>query len=72
MTNAQNWAKQRNFAKFRLEGVKKTLHNLSTSNYLLTTERNELKSIILSLNNTIDSWKIRTPLSKKKFMEGGK
>lgn len=70
MSKAQEWARGRNGAKWRVTGVVATLQTLSAEPSLLATERGELRRSILLLKETLGCWKARTGLSKKKFMEG--
>ncbi len=70
MTKAQKWAKIRNFNKFRLEGIRQTLSNLTKDNFLTPTEVREIRRTIISLDEVINCWRGRNSISKKKFMEG--
>lgn len=70
MTKAQKWAKRRNFAKFRIEGIKSSLIVLSEDSNLLATERSELRRVLVGLYETLNCWKARNVISRRKFMEG--
>ncbi len=72
MTKAQKWARERNFAMFRLRGVLIALLDVQQSSATLTTEQSELRRAEIAIANTVDCWKARNGLSKKKFMEGGR
>ena len=72
MSKAQDWAQQRFVAKGRVTSVMQNLKNLTKVNYLLATERAEIRRAVLLLKETLGCWKARTGLSKKKFMEGNK
>jgi len=70
MTKAQEWARKRNGAKWRIKGINENLRNLSMESSLLTTERAELRRAVLFITQSLNNWEERNSLSKKKFMEG--
>lgn len=70
MTKAQEWARERNGVKFILSGITRNLKVQGEKDCLLTTEKKEIRRAVLFLHEVLGDWKTRTPLSKKKFMEG--
>ena len=72
MTKTQEWAKQRNFTKFRLKGVLATLSTVQQSSVVLLSEQAVLRRAEIIISDIVDDWPLRNGLSKKKFMEGGK
>lgn len=69
MTKAQNWAQKRNFGKFRLEGVLATLSTIQQSPCTLPDERKLLVRAEIAVANVAHEWKLKTPASKRRFME---
>jgi len=71
-TPAQDWARQRNFAKFRLESVKSHLRSLATQPALLETEKDALKAALHCIKSVSDEWTNRSSTSKAAYLKRNK
>jgi hypothetical protein len=70
MTKAQEWAKKRNFAKFRLRGAFACIGSLEDANFMCPYEKNKLITLSMTLYDIIYNWERNNKESKKKFIGG--
>lgn len=68
-TKAQEWARERNTAKWRLTGVSTTLANLIRFSPLTPGEAATLESALDKIDIVVDYWKGMNPLSKNAYLK---
>jgi len=67
-TEAQKWARKRNYAKWRLKGVLSTLGNtIYHSDVLTVSEEFDIGLAKALLTDVIKNWDIKNKISKEKF-----
>ena len=69
MKVTMKWARERNFAKFRIKGIINNLHLLIDQKVTLRVEKGELKRAIIYLNETLENWESRNTLSKNRYVK---
>lgn len=72
ITPAKLWANNRNFAKFRLEGMSSSIVTLTTGRdcALTNVEIGLLDEARKSIEVVLEYWKDRTAASKKMYVKG--
>jgi len=68
-TREQLWAKQRNFSKFRLSGMRANFALLQ--GVLTPTEQSDINDIIGLLDKLLDKWDGNNAASKSNFLRFG-
>ena len=68
-TKAQEWAKRRNFAKYRLKGMLKSLDGVQCSPALTRLERSYVGDMCRILSDLLERWEERNTRSHESFLE---
>jgi len=73
MTNAQKWARIRNFSKFRLMGLQgnlgRMLKQAGSEGVFTSDEEVRLEDALHLLNEVLYNWKEQTSTSKKMYVK---
>ena len=67
-TKAQEWARKRNEAKWRLAGTVSNLSNIKNTLPLIALESMEIEEAVALINSVIKNWGSRNLYSKRVYM----
>jgi hypothetical protein len=75
VTEAQKWARKRNWTKAQLKGIRAQLHGMMVASYygksvLTPSERMAAEKADSMLEAALEDWNERNQLSKERYLNG--